>query len=440
MVKIIKKVNYIDLFCGMGGIRIGFEKALDAFGYNGKAVFSSEIKKHAREAYYRNFHDDEIKGDITQIDEYEIPDFDVLLAGFPCQAFSNAGKRLGFDDTRGTLFFDIARILKAKKPVAFLLENVEGLVSHNNGGTLKRMTDVLEDLGYKISSAVLDGKDFGLAQTRKRIYICGSSGKKAISFEKFKVNRSKLSEIIDYDTPPLESDFTKKLFSHFELDNIIGKQIKDKRGGKNNIHSWDFALKGEVSREQKELLELLLKHRRNKKWADIIGIDWMDGMPLTESMIKTFYNNNNLSDMLEDLTDKNYLVFEHPKKKVGNGREYDTSLSKGYNIVTGKLSFEYNKILDPNDIAPTIVATDVMKLGVPVNGGIRPLTVREGLRLFGFPESYDLSFLEKDKAFDLLGNTVCVPIVEEISKCLLKVVSEEIGESENETTVVRRVV
>jgi DNA (cytosine-5)-methyltransferase 1 len=440
----MKTITFIDLFCGIGGLRIGFENALKSLGYGSKAVFSSEIKEHARKVYTHNFHIDEIAGDITKINENEIPNFDVMLAGFPCQAFSSAGRRLGFNDTRGTLFFDIARILKKKKPKAFLLENVEGLVSHDNGKTLEVMHNILERLGYKVSLSVLDGKDFGLAQSRKRIYICGLKNKRTVFFEDFSVKESSLSSIIDYNIPAIESDFTRKLLAHFDLDSIVGMQIKDKRGGENNIHSWDFALKGEVSAEQKELLGLLLKNRRNKKWADIIGIDWMDGMPLTVDMISTFYRSENLAKMLNDLANKNYLVFEHPKKKVGNRREYDTSLPKGYNIVTGKLSFEYNKILDPSGVTPTVVATDVIKLGVPVNGGIRPLTIREGLRLFGFPESYDLGFLEKEKAFDLLGNTVCIPVIEEVSKRLIKTAIlptlKETGVQKNETEIFGRAV
>ncbi|MCL1823968.1 MAG: DNA (cytosine-5-)-methyltransferase, partial [Oscillospiraceae bacterium] len=265
-----KTIKFIDLFCGMSGMRIGFEKALESLGYTGNVVFSSEIKEHARKAYAFNFKADNINGDITKINEKEIPDFDVLLAGFPCQAFSSAGKRLGFNDTRGTLFFDIARILEFKKPAAFFLENVDGLVSHDKGKTFNRMINILENFGYTVSFSVLNGKDFGLAQSRKRIYICGTKNGKSISLKNFKIKNNYLLSIIDYNIPAEESNFTRKLFTHFDLNSIIGKQIKDKRGGNNNIHSWDFSLKGKVSPEQKELLELLLKHRRNKKWADII--------------------------------------------------------------------------------------------------------------------------------------------------------------------------
>lgn len=414
-----KTVRFIDLFAGLGGTRIGFNNALRKMGLEGSSVFVSEIKNHAIESYTKNFCEELISGDITKIDAKDIPDFDILLAGFPCQAFSSAGNRLGFEDTRGTLFFDIARILKEKQPKGFLLENVEGLVTHDKGKTFSVIINTLKELGYKVSYKILDGKDFGLAQSRKRIYIVGTKVK-FVDLDNFPVKNQKLDSIIEKNVPPEESDFTKKLLSHFSLEEIIGKQIKDKRGGPNNIHSWEFDLKGEVSEEQIELLELLLRQRRNKKWAPLIGIEWMDGMPLTTEMIKTFYNHENLQEMLDDLVTKGYLVYEYPKKKVGNRRVYDETLEKGYNIVTGKLSFKYSRILNPNDVTPTLVATDISKLAVPVQNGIRPLTIREGLRLFGFPDDYQLDHIPVTKAYDLLGNTVCIPVIEAISERLLE--------------------
>jgi len=427
------KIKYIDLFCGLGGIRLGFEKSLQSMGLTGQHVFSSEIKQYAVEAYKNNFGDTP-NGDITQIETIDIPDFDFLLAGFPCQAFSSAGRRLGFEDTRGTLFFDVARILKAKKPLGFLLENVEGLVTHDNGKTLATMIDVLTDIGYIADWVVLDSKNFGLAQSRKRIYIYGTLTQ-PIKLGAVNPRFSSLSDIIEHSIPARETEFTKKLLKHYRIEDVIGKKIKDKRGGADNIHSWSFALKGEVSANQKELLGLLLKQRRNKKWAEIYDIDWMDGMPLTVDMISTFYNDSNLKDTLDDLVIKGYLAYEHPKKKDGGKRVYDTNKPKGYNIVTGKLSFEYSKILDPADIAPTLVATDVMRLGIPVGGGIRSLTVREGLRLFGFPESYSLDFVKTKDAFDLLGNTVSIPVVTHVSSHILK--SALMKESITHATITR---
>jgi len=244
-------IKFIDLFAGMGGMRIGFENALDNLNLSGNAVFASEIKEHAIEAY-KNFFGDAPSGDITRICERLVPDFDFLLAGFPCQAFSSAGKRLGFEDTRGTLFFDIVRIMEAKKPAGFILENVEGLVGHDNGQTLRRMLEILRSLGYVVSWVVLDSKDFGLAQSRKRIYIYGNSLGIDMELRQYTARHTTLSHIIDYNKPSKNSPFTNKLLSHFDIYQLVGKKIKDKRGGSNNIHSWDFALKGYVSDEQKK--------------------------------------------------------------------------------------------------------------------------------------------------------------------------------------------
>jgi DNA (cytosine-5)-methyltransferase 1 len=171
-----KSIKIIDLFAGVGGIRLGFTQAADKYGFTTECVFSSEIDTWACKTYRKNFSNDnhDPMCDITKVDEKHIPDFDVLLAGFPCQAFSIAGRRGGFDDTRGTLFFDVARIIKEKRPKAFLLENVKGLVNHRSGKTLEVIINTLkEDLGYTVFYKVLNAKDYGLAQMRERIYIVG---------------------------------------------------------------------------------------------------------------------------------------------------------------------------------------------------------------------------------------------------------------------------
>lgn len=171
-----KRIKCIDLFAGVGGIRLGFEQAASELGYAPECVFTSEIDEWACKTYRKNFPNDKHnpKSDITQVDEKQIPDFDVLLAGFPCQAFSIAGKRGGFEDTRGTLFFDVARIIKEKRPRAFLLENVKGLTNHRGGKTLEVILNTLsEDLGYTVFYKILNARDYGLAQMRERIYIVG---------------------------------------------------------------------------------------------------------------------------------------------------------------------------------------------------------------------------------------------------------------------------
>jgi DNA (cytosine-5)-methyltransferase 1 len=170
-------IKIIDLFAGIGGIRLGFEKAAEEFGKKTECVFTSEIDKYSCKVYRKNFENDDHdpENDITKVSEKGIRNFHVLLAGFPCQAFSIAGKRGGFEDTRGTLFFDVARIIKEKKPAAFLLENVKGLRNHRGGKTLETILNVLRrDLGYVSTQvALLNSKHFGVPQNRERVYIVG---------------------------------------------------------------------------------------------------------------------------------------------------------------------------------------------------------------------------------------------------------------------------
>lgn len=446
----MKKVKFIDLFAGLGGIRLGFEKSFQELGFETECVMTSEIKPYAIETLSKNFTHDYFVGDIFEVENKEIPDFDFLLGGFPCQPFSAGGKRQGFVDTRGTLFFEIERILRDKKPYGFILENVEGLVKHDLenkndkiGRTLSTILFKLEnELGYNVSWKVLDSIDFGLPQSRKRIFIVGTKEAKP-NLQVNDTSYQSLKTILENGLETMDTEFTQKLLSHFEIQDLYGKSIKDKRGGDNNIHSWDIGIKGEVSDEQIILLNKLFKERRKKHWAEKIGIDWMDGMPLNLEQISTFYESVNLKDMLDDLVEKGYLRFEHPKKLVReiteNGekkyRAYDETKPKGYNIVTGKLSFEINKILDPNDIAPTLVATDVSRLAVPDNGGLRRLTIREGLRLFGYPEWYEIPVKETE-AFDLLGNTVAVPVVEHVAKQIAKIYESSVAYfTVNETPV-----
>lgn len=162
--KFLTGYRFIDLFSGIGGFRL----ALESFGAN--CVYSSEIDKHAQEVYAKNFG--EIPdGDITQVNEVNVPNHEILCAGFPCQAFSVSGKQKGFDDVRGTLFFHIARIVKEKQPLVILLENVKNFVKHNNGETFNTIKHILEELNYDFYFKVLNACDFGIPQKRERIYI-----------------------------------------------------------------------------------------------------------------------------------------------------------------------------------------------------------------------------------------------------------------------------
>jgi DNA (cytosine-5)-methyltransferase 1 len=184
------KFTFIDLFAGIGGIRMGFESV------GGECVFTSEWDGPAQKTYQANFGEIPY-GDITKIGPEEIPSFDMLLAGFPCQPFSQAGLKKGFEDTRGTLFFDIARIVERHKPAVVFLENVRNLAGHDGGNTLKVIIGTLEGLGYKVFSKVLNAKDFGVPQNRARIYIIGFRDNIDFVFPKELMTKTKLGDILD---------------------------------------------------------------------------------------------------------------------------------------------------------------------------------------------------------------------------------------------------
>ena len=440
----MKKIKFIDLFSGLGGFRIGFEDSCKQKGYESACVLSSEIKNHAIKVYTDNFGKKNFSHDIKKIDNKDIPNFDILLAGFPCQSFSSAGNRKGFLDTRGTLFFEIERILKSKNPKGFILENVEGLIKHDLrkktdkiGNTLKVILKSLEKLNYKVTWNLLNSKDFGLAQQRNRVFIVGTK-KKFISLKNFNKKTEKFANIMDRNVKVEPTEFSNLLLKKFKPNELYGKAIKDKRGGSSNIHSWDIGLKGKVSKFQSDLLGDLLKLRRRKIWSKKDNLDWMDGTSLNINQIysnyyqgdlfKKSFSKTELKKALDDLVQKGYLAFEHPKKlikkrikgKIYTYREQDKKKPKGYNIVVGKLSFEVSKIIDPNGITPTLLATDMDRIAVVDGRKIRKLTSNECKKLFGFPKNYKITDIEMRKIYDLFGESIAVPVVKSVSLRLLE--------------------
>jgi DNA (cytosine-5)-methyltransferase 1 len=195
------KFTMIDLFAGIGGIRLPFQRV------GGLSVFSSEWDKFAAKTYKANFGD-EPNGDITKINSSDIPNHNILLAGFPCQPFSQAGLKKGFEDIRGTLFFDIARILKEKKPQTFLLENVKQLRGHNRGDTLKTILRVLSELNYTVYYKVHRAADFGVPQNRERIYIVGFNN--------------------SYKGKEIKFNFPAPTYEKTRLGDILEKEVNDK--------------------------------------------------------------------------------------------------------------------------------------------------------------------------------------------------------------------
>jgi DNA (cytosine-5)-methyltransferase 1 len=191
-----EKIRFIDLFCGLGGFRLAIDRVCGDRGIESECVFSSDIDADVQKIYRANFGETP-RGDITLIPESEIPDHDILFAGFPCQPFSICGDLKGFEDTRGTLFFHIARILKAKQPDAFVLENVKQLRGHQGGKTLQIILDTLGDLGYYTDYRVLNALDFGLPQKRERIFIVGFREDKKFLWPQPLMQRKPLAEILE---------------------------------------------------------------------------------------------------------------------------------------------------------------------------------------------------------------------------------------------------
>lgn len=413
-------IKFIDLFAGTGGIRLGFEQACKKHKIKTQCVYSSEIDKNACQSYELNYGDNPFS-DITQVNE--LPEFDFMLAGFPCQAFSYAGKRKGFGDTRGTLFFDVERLLKKYRPKGFLLENVRGLTTHDKGRTFETIVNSLKSLGYSIEYRLLNSSNFNVAQNRVRIYIVGilnndftiktQSDVGAVDSHNFKARNGQRSLFEEYKPIKVVSDileenpdpkyfcsdtFTSQLKKVIgeDLHKLHGYRLIDTRNG-NSIHSWELGIKGECTEEEVEFMNLLIANRRKK----IFGTH-QDGKALTLDQIKTFYKKENIKEIANSLIEKGYL----------------SNYEEKYNPVCGNMSFEVFKFLDPDSISITLTASDTNRLGVVQNGKPRRLTPRECARLQGYPDSYKL--LENENAvYKQMGNGVSVPVIEHLISDLM---------------------
>lgn len=239
-------ITFIDLFAGIGGIRTAFERS------GGRCVFSSEWDKYAQETYEANFGE-KPSGDITKIDASEIPDHDILAAGFPCQPFSIIGKKNGFTDTRGTLFFDIERILKEKQPYAFLLENVKMLQSHDKGRTFDVIKEKLTDLGYFIHYKVLNSLDFGMPQKRERIFIIGFKQNHPFKFPTGgNLPKIKLETLLENDEVVDKKHFASKKILNSRNGKVSNKPKHrtiwhENKSGNIGVHPFSCALRAGAS-------------------------------------------------------------------------------------------------------------------------------------------------------------------------------------------------
>jgi DNA (cytosine-5)-methyltransferase 1 len=286
-------LKYLDLFSGIGGFRLAMERASTNSNISSRCLGYSEIDKYALLTYRSNFNTTEEVdlGDITQFDsepdiKNNIPSFDILFAGFPCQPFSLMGMKKGFEDTRGTLFFNIAKILAVKKPPFFILENVRGLKTHNDGKTLERILSILSnELGYSVEIKVMNSSDFGVPQVRRRLYILGSRNKTVLSEldlpniswrkkPKYKTTWHLLEKETD-DKYYLSEKLLKTILAHgsgkyyskSEINQLIARPLtasmhKMHRANQDNYYSNDF-IQGEF--KDRDILNVPHKKREIRK-------------------------------------------------------------------------------------------------------------------------------------------------------------------------------
>lgn len=428
-------IRFVDLFAGIGGIRLGFEQAMEENGIASRCVFSSEIDRAACETYEANFGE-KPAGDIRTVEH--LPECDVLLAGFPCQAFSHAGKQRGFADTRGTLFFEIERLLKAARarPSLLLLENVRGFLTHDSGRTFSTVKVSLEELGYHVEHLVLNSSNFNVPQNRVRVYIIATlstqvktsivsdlGASDSHSFKRQNYNfwsngQAVVGDILESN--PAErfncSDVflvqLKKALGNKAFTALHGVRLIDYRGG-NSIHSWDLGTKGECSSEERALMNAIINNRRKK----IFG-SHQDGKRLSLDQIGTFWKKPNLSELLESLTEKGYL-------KPIDGK---------FNPVCGNMSFEIFKFLDPDSISITVVSSDAHRLGIVDRGVPRRVTTRECARLQGFPDSFVLH-PNDSRAYHQIGNSVSVPVVRAIINDVVENQNKPFGGAKKQVSV-----
>lgn len=420
--------RYIDLFAGIGGIRIGAEQALNDNGItDNECVLSSEIDEKACETYELNFGE-RPQGDVRQITDIE--PFDLLLGGFPCQPFSYAGKHKGFGDTRGTLFFEIERILGQYHPRGFLLENVRGLTTHDGGRTFETIMGKLRDLGYGTKALILNSSNFGVPQNRVRLYIVGLLGAEptmtlttnlgSADSHKYKADRNQMNlfddgrrptvgEILEENPDPrynCSEGFVEQLRRAVgdDLSKLHGYRLIDYRGGQ-SLHSWELGRKGICTAQEIKFMNLLIQNRRRHDF----GTE-KDGKKLTAEQIKTFYKDDDFDEVTKSLIEKGYL-------KLADGK---------YNPVCGNMSFEVFKFLDPDSISITLTSSDANRLGVVQNNMPRRITPRECARLQGFPDEFIVNPTDAS-AYKQFGNSVSVPVVRAVIGDFIRNNRENLG-------------
>lgn len=352
-------LRVVSLFSGIGG----FEEGLRLAKIDYEVVFASEIDKHAKESYSANFSKENLHGDITAIDEKTIPDHTLLVGGFPCQSFSIAGLQKGFEDTRGTLFFDVARILNEKKPKYILLENVKNLSSHDKTKTIKKILTTLNELGYTVDFTVINSCEAGVPQNRDRTYICGIYGGEV---EKFVTD--KRSTHIN----ALKEELNKTDFCGFNFFNKVVYKTKQK------------------------YIDSILEHEVEEKYY------------FDTELIKEYIESNDKINDVENHSLKIIKLFDLP-------REVHNDLER------------QRRVYSSRGISPTVLArSDSTKILVEEDGRkrIRKVTPAENFYIQGFGKKFVSNIantgMSATQMYKQSGNAVSPPVIAGIVKTLLE--------------------
>lgn len=365
--------TFIEMFCGIGGFRLGLERS----GW--KCLWANDVDKYACKIYRKNFGGGElVDGDIRKIDPDDIPDHTILTAGFPCQSFSVAGRRKGFEDTRGTLFFDIARVIEAKRPPLLLLENVKGLLSAQRGYCFARILQTLDELGYNVLWRVLNSKHFGVPQNRERVFIIGCLG---------------------------EERFRKILSVGLE-----GEENHRPSRKKGSVMIYD----GHHQRFTDELGTLTgRENRRGTYWAVVVN----DNGILRERDTVTCIDSNYWKGMDSHMT----------RSMIAHGCVFDDVLAIKGDLISYK-----------NPHRQKGISREMFALRGAVQHGIadisrlkiRRLTPVECERLQGFPDGWTEGISDTQR-YRLLGNAVTVNVIEYLGKMVMHLINERDGKNEN---------
>lgn len=310
-----------------------------------------------------------------------------------CQTFSYAGKRMGLDDTRGTLFYELARIMKDKQPQWAIFENVKGLLTHDGGQTFETILHTFYSLGYHVSFQVMDAKYYGVANSRPRVFIvCHRDTEIQM---RIPVQQTIPFSSIKETLPPEESEYTRKLLAKYTPEYLRGKKVTDKAKSKNIIHTWEFEARGPVNGTQIKIMEHLRDQYINGKGSK--GSNY-------EVLASHF---GDIKDDIEDLLTKRYIQYKEKEDE--------------YRVLAGELSGHFTRFVDPRKPLPTLVATSLPHMGVVEDTGIRKVSLHEATRALGFPEGYKLpDTISETWAYDLLGNTVAPPVVKLIMDEIIK--------------------